>query len=420
MKILNALFTSEAGSQEVLASFQNSEVQRRQLFENLLLLLLGIYLFIDTLNGLFVVTLGLPNILSAVYKQALLALILLFAFQFEPRRFFWCILCISITFVWATARFFLVDNVWFFLAFQESIKAIYLFVMVLVVSAFKHLNSKKLSLIMLFSISIIVLNVLFSLGGIGLSTYKGFGAKGFFYSGNAVSGVIVICAAWFLTAAYQRSMLKYLFIIIVLAVVALLIGTKSGLLGILISALLVMVFRLDARALAYGFFLVTLLVGGSLMFGDQLLDQPLFQRILFFYDNGGLTRVLFSGRDVKLMAIWPLFERADVPQVLLGLDMEAMQRVGVWRVEFDWMDMQINFGLILSLFVYLGYLTLFIRLTSQPKSNVTTSAIIAFIVLIMISAIAGHVLYNGMVTPLWAVLLAAALNPNVADEKKKF
>ncbi|BDX07657.1 O-antigen ligase family protein [Planctobacterium marinum] len=410
MKHLNTFFAAKIAMGDSFGSFQQIELQRRQLFENVLLILLGVYLFIDTVNGLFVKTLGLPNFLSAGYKQGLFLLMLLFAFQFEPRRFFWCLLCVAITFIWAMARFYLVDNIWFTLAFQEAIKVIYLFVMVLVLSSFRHFTSNKLNLMLLFSLSVVVLNVVFALVGIGQSTYGNFGAKGFFYSGNAVSGVIVISSAWFLTKAFKRSIIQFLFLILFLSAVALLIGTKSGFLGVLLCALIVIALHLDARALAYGVLLLFLTALGLLIFGEQLLEQPLFQRVLFFYDNGGLTRVLFSGRDVKLIEIWPLFERADFWQLMLGLDMQAMQRAGVWRVEFDWADMQINFGILLSLLVYLGYIALFGRLLTQPKNSVVSSAIIAFVVLIMISAIAGHVLYNGMVTPLWAVLTAAALN----------
>lgn len=383
------------------------------MFENVLLFLLGIYLFIDTVNGLFVKTLGLPNLLSAGYKQFLFGLMLLFAFQFEPRRFFWCLVCTALIFCWAILRFFLVDNVWFFLAFQEAIKVIYLFVMVLVISSFRHLSLNKLNLILVFSIGIILLNVLFALVGIGQSTYQSFGAKGFFYSGNAVSGVIVICAAWLLTTAFKRSLLQFVLLILFLSALALLIGTKSGFLGVIVCACLIILFNLDARALAYGFLLLSIVIAGIVILGEQLQEQPLFQRVLFFYENGGITRVMFSGRDQKLMEIWPLFVSADIWQWLLGLDMQAMQRAGIWRVEFDWMDMQINFGILLSLTVYSGYLILFTRMLTQPKNAVVVAALIAFIVLILVSAIAGHVLYNGMVTPLWAMLTAAAFNPGL-------
>lgn len=80
MNILNDFFASEAHLERQLHSTRNSEQQRRRLFENVLLLLLGVYLLIDTVNGLFVKTLGLPNLLSAGYKQALFGLMLLFVF----------------------------------------------------------------------------------------------------------------------------------------------------------------------------------------------------------------------------------------------------------------------------------------------------------------------------------------------------
>lgn len=397
----------------------NTETGRRYLFENILLFLLGIYLLIDTVNGLFVITLGLPNVLSAGYKQALFGLMLVFAFQFEPRRFFWCLLITSAIFIWAILRFMLVDNIWFFDAFQEAIKVIYLFVMVLVISSFRQLNQRKLNGILLFSVGIVALNVVFSLSGIGHTTYHSFGAKGFFYAGNAVSGVIVTCAAYMLANTFKHSILRFVLIILFLSGLALLIGTKSGFLGVLVCASLVIMFNFDTRSITYGGLLLLTMVVGWVFYGELLQQQPLFQRAYHFYENGGITRLIFSGRDRKLMEIWPVFQNADLWQILLGLDMPAMLRQGIWRVEFDWADMQINFGIVLSLGVYWGYLILFSQLLTRPGNAVVQAAIIAFMVLIMVSAIAGHVLYNGMVTPLWALLIAAAFNTNIMQELHK-
>jgi len=405
--LADARFLSEV---ELSASQQH----KRRLFEGLILLCLGAYLLVDTVNGLFV-SIGLPNVVSALFKQGLLVILLLFALQFEPRRFFWCLCCLLAILVWALLRFFLVDDLDFLYAFQESIKVIYLFVIVLVVSTFHSLSPLKLHLILLAAIGVVAINVIFSLAGFGLSTYQDFGAKGFFYSGNALSGVIVICASFLLMKAFNQSVFRFAMITLVLSAVALLIGTKGGFLGVLICALITMLFNLNLRTMLYG---VLVIVGATalvLAFWEQLQQNPLYERVIFFYENGGLTRVIFSGRDGKLMRIWPVLIHADLAQWLLGLDMSDMLRVaGIRRAEFDWFDMQITFGVLLSLLVYGGYVAIFARLLIAEKNYIVLAAICAFLVLFMVSSIAGHVLYNGMVTPLWAVLTAAALNPELA------
>lgn len=398
---------------------QNSAyaVSQRHFFEGLILFLLAIYLLVDTANGLFISLLSLPNGLSAAFKQGLLALVLLFALQFEPKRFFWCMVFIFIVFTWAIFRFFLVDNVWFLYAFQEAIKVIYLFVLVLVLSTFQIFTLQKLRVILLTSIAVVWLNIFFSLIGIGLTTYNDFGAKGFFYAGNAVSGIIVVTSAFILMRAFPRSIWLFAFWTLLLCATALLVGTKSGVLGVLVLALGVMLVNLNAKTVLYGALLILAFVTAIVLLFEQLQQHPTYEHILFMYDTGGFTRVILSDRDLKLFKIWPYIVNADIPQLLLGLDYGVLSnQAGDTRAEMDWFDMQVNFGAILSCVVYLGYVAIFARLMALPKNYVVWSAIAAFVVLLMVSAIAGHVLYNGMVTPIWAILTAAAFNHNIQNQ----
>ena len=182
---------------------------------------------------------------------------------------------------------------------------------------------------------------------------------------------------------------------------------------------MVMLIRADAKTLLL---LAAVLIGLAVfiyLFSSLITEHPLYHRIVFFYDTGGIQRVLFSGRDVKLAIIMPVLTNGELLPFLLGADSRELLRIGVSRVEFDWVDMQINFGAILSLGVYLGYVIMFFRLMLTPKNAVANSAIIGFIVLILISSIAGHIMYNGMVTPLWALLIAAAFNPNNVNSRER-
>lgn len=395
-------------------------VSQRQAFEFFLLIMLGGYLFIDTLNGLFVGKLGLPNILAAGYKQALLLLLLVYAFCHAHRRFIISIGILLCVLSWALLRFFAVDGLDSFYAFQEAIKVAYLFILVTILSSFVLLNKSALTWIMGFSVGVIVFNVLSTFAGFGNTTYSDFGAKGFLYSGNAVSGVVVICASYFLVKSYLRSLILFSLLIVFFSLLSLVIGTKSGFLGVLVAAALVMMFYADARTLLLITILIIGLVAFSYFFMDVIQDHPLYHRIKFFYDTGGLERVVFSGRDNKLSAIWPLLVSGEILPFLLGADFGKLVSLGVTRVEFDWIDMQINFGFIPSLIVYCAYSAIFFYLLILKKNEIVNTAIIAFVVLLLISSIAGHVMYNGTVTPLWATIIAAAIKSALTQTPSVF
>lgn len=394
-----------------------AEDNRRKAFEYVLLILIGGYLLIDTFNGMLVKTFGLPSVLSAAYKQGILLLVLIYAFQFERKRFIQSLMCLILIFVWAICRFFLVDDVAFLYAFQEAIKVAYLFILVIVLSKMTVLQEKTVKAVLWFSLIVLILNIISTIAGFGYKTYGEFGAKGFFYAGNSISGVIVICASYLLTKAFKRSLLNFFVLILFLSAVSLIIGTKSGFLGVSFVALLVMLIHFDTRTLLSGVLMVFAIAIGVYVFYQAILDSGMYHRIAFFYDVGGLQTVLFSGRDVKLDIIMPALVNADFSEFLFGANMHELTKTGVTRVEFDWVDMHINFGFLLSAGVYLGYLFIFLRLMLAPKNDLVISALIAFIVLIFISAIAGHVMYNGMVTPLWAFLIASALTTEVKSKQ---
>lgn len=405
---MNAIFSPDT-------CLNSGTVSQRHAFEIIIILMLGGYLFIDSLNGFLVQNLGLPNLLSAGYKQAFLLLLLVFAFRFEPKR---CVIATSIlllVFIWAILRFLLIDNLDSLYAFQEAIKVSYLFILVTILTRVSLLNHHAASRIFLFSTLVILFNIFSTLVGIGQNTYGDFGAKGFFYAGNAVSGVIVICASYFLVKQHQKSYVIFVLTSVFFMLLALLIGTKSGFLGVAIATIMVVMLYFDVRSLLLVSVIALLGAIGIFLFWDLIQQNPLYHRIVYFYQSGGIERVIFSGRDVKLNVVWPIISSGEIAPFLLGYDFKELSLGGVTRVEFDWIDMQINFGFVGSMIVYLGYLGLFFYLMSLPKNTMVNTAIISFVVLLLISIIAGHVMYNGMVTPLWAAVIAAAINSSFTE-----
>lgn len=384
----------------------------RGLFESLMILAVGLYLCVDTLNGFIINKLAGPNGFSAVYKQILLLLCLMFNLRFDAKRLAICFCIFSFVFTWALVRFIAVDGVHFSFAFQESIKSIFYFILVITFSGFRTLSQKTLLRIVLFCIAVILFNIATTFLGFGFATYGSFGAKGFFHAGNALSGVIIICSSVLLCLSYQRSTTQFFTLTVLFASLALIIGTKSGFIGVLLIAVSVITFNLNAKSLVLSVAVLFAGIGAAIGFWDVISDNLLFQRVKHFYEVGGINYAIFSGRDVYLKTITPLFSTQVFTGLLLGLDHRSLVQAGVLGVEFDWMDMVINFGLLFTLIVYSMHLVVFLKLISLPTSTLKNAAVIGWLILMLISTVAGHVLYNGMVTPLWAVLTATAFCSN--------
>lgn len=390
------------------SGIQKHSREHRTFYEKTVLYLLYFYLVIDTLNGFFVQNLGLPSIISVVYKQAILFLVLLYSLLFEPKRCFWCVFGLVLIFFWAILRFLVVDNINFTHAFQEILKVFYPFFLALVLSRFSALSDRGLILAVKIVLSILVFNILSTLAGFGHSAYEGnsIGAKGFFYAANSLSGILVIAASVVLVDVYKRNFFTYFAMTLFLLSIAALIGTKGGVLGVFLVAVLVILFQLDARGLVFFLFGLSGISITLFFFGDDLSNNFIVQRLIYFYETGGIQRALFSGRVEKMDVLAPLMRELSVKEFMFGLDRLSMIKAGVTRVEFDWFDMLIYFGAPFTALTYLGYLFVFARFAIANRCQVVTSGTIAFIVLLIMSSIAGHIIFNAMVTPLLGLLMA--------------
>ncbi|MBE1300019.1 MAG: hypothetical protein GJ680_08965 [Alteromonadaceae bacterium] len=389
----------------------------REISEFSIILLFGGYLLVDSLNGMLMTKFALPSVLSVAYKQLMLVMLLLYSYVYARKAFITSCLLLMTVFTWFLFRFTLVDGLHALEPLQEAIKAAYFFIVVAVVSDFKFLQLKHLKNILVCFIAVLLLNVFVTLLGIGERAYGDFGAKGFFYAGNALSGVLVICASYFLTKIYSRSLVLFLLIGFFLAALSLVIGTKSGFLGIVLLMGLLILINLDARSLLLSFVTVFLLSIAAFLLIEQISQNPLVERVRFFYQQGGIYYALFSGRETFLITLWPVLLDADIYQMLFGIDIEQLYQVKRLRSEMDWLDMYIYFGTVLCLVCSLGYVGVLARLWLVRHTLLGLSALLSFILLILISLIAGHVMFNGMVTPLWGLVCAFALNKNVGAKQ---
>ncbi|WP_448246084.1 hypothetical protein [Thalassotalea agariperforans] len=383
--------------------------KQKDAVQTFILFLFSFYLLVDSLNGFVTQKLGLPSVLSVAYKQLLLLSLYLYSFYYSKNTFIILNGIFLSVFSWAVFRFFLVDNIGFIHSFQEALKVAYFFIVFTVMSNFRRLTEKNFQIIMLAFTLVLLINVVFSLVGIGFTTYGSFGAKGFFYGGNALSGVIVIISSAFLCRSFQKSITNFIFTSVALLILATVIGTKSGMLGVFLVVLLVMAFNLNLKIFTLAIAVIALTTALIINLYDVLVESPILVRMTHFYDQGGLSRLLFSGREDKFMHIMPSFLEQNVAQQLLGYNKFKLNMLESTLTEFDVADMFILFGAIFTLITFIAYAGIFLKITFTSHGVISQAATISFIVLTCIAFIAGHIFFNGVVTPLWGLICAAAI-----------
>ncbi|XOV80073.1 MAG: hypothetical protein ACFHVJ_03740 [Aestuariibacter sp.] len=382
--------------------------QRQRVLENFILFCLSLTLVFDTLNGALI-KYGIYIPVSALYKFGLLVLMYGFLVTTTKKYAGISIITALIVLFWALLRFAFVDNIAFMFVFQESIKVLFLFVTIFTIASFEYLSYKKLAVVFFLCTFILIINVLLTYAGLGGFSYGNFGAKGFLFGGNVVAGIILCCVSFFLALAFKRSSLLFLLVAFFYLLLAFIMGTKSATLGVFLVAILLPIFRFDTRTLLLLVIVITVLMVITAIFYDDILSSQILTRVVYFYDQGGLSRALFSGREDKFAYLLNAFSAQDVPQLLFGFDQAELQRLAFQRVEFDFADMVLYFGGVFTVIVYSGLFTVFLIILRTNNSPLKHSAIVSFIVMFFISSIAGHVIFNGIVAPVWGLMIGAAM-----------
>lgn len=374
------------------------------------------FLFVDALTGFMLLKFGINTNLSIIYKIIFLIIGLVLLSRNSASQFWLAISLIYLTILWALTKNLTNGLSHLIEDLGDGLK---LFSPIIVFFAFSHFKYHKaydfLLRFLTINLAVLFVNLGATFIGVARSTYGNYGAKGFFQSGNSLSAIIVLLSSFLLAVSIRRSMLSYLISFLLLLVVAIAIGTKGGIIGLVLTAILVFVLSFRFTFTQVVISSLSLIALSILMFvGFKFLMQSLlWDRILFFYSNGGLARVILSSRDSFLMNILPSFIDSGVSDLLLGLGSEKLSYFGKGKVEIDPVDIVFKFGfLITTLYFSLLFLVLgkVFMLPLLPRDSIhkamKLSATSSALVLVLMAFIAGHVLINGVVTFTWGCLLA--------------
>jgi hypothetical protein len=391
-------------------------ISKRQYEVILSIMLYGI-LIVDSLNGLLLKGFKLDIKISIIYKFLFLVVGVIFLAKFNRNKFILSCCLIFYMLCWSSLKNINGSFFYFFQDFGNGIKLISVILVFNIISSFSATSCKDFMFkFIAISSLVVILNISASFFGYGFSTYEGFGAKGFFYSGNALTGVVAVLSVFILSCSYMQYLYKFFLSFILLLFFASLIGTKGAVLAVLLSFFLVLFnqFRFTVNKV----FVVFLVFISLVLFYNfnNIVSSEMYLRLQYFYESGGVVRALLSDRDLSFIHIYSYFITSDVITLLWGMGADYLTNVvGDSVVEMDLADLVFTFGLLTTV-LYLVLLSLILFLSSKDcgesdKFLVLFRSVlrISSFILLLVSFFAGHILFNGLVTFIWGLILAAPL-----------
>lgn len=372
----------------------------RNFSNTLICKLCAIWLIVDSVNGFFM-NIGMMLPISQSYKLLVLLLMIY--------------ICIhrKIGIASVMLLFFYIAVLFLHLSFiNEDASSTFIHLSKFVTTIFSFLYfrdilftnpDKSFSLIYYIfklNFAILIMNILLGLIGVGYYTYptEKLGFKGFFYAGNELAGIISIFFPFFLFIVfYKKTKLMYLVFALFLVFVSALIGTKSALLISVISSFTIPYMygsqkerRIVTVTLIFIFVIVSFFLAHE--------EIEMIDRMIFFYEKGGLAYLLLSSRDEYWIERSREFFEGSFGVQLLGLG-------GNRTIEMDPFDTLVNYGYLGVMIVY-SVIFFFIYRSFKCRNQIIFGKVIFFsnILILLISTLAGHIYYSAMSSLFIAVL----------------
>ncbi|KKO45359.1 hypothetical protein WG68_11050 [Arsukibacterium ikkense] len=284
--------------------------------------------------------------------------------------------------------------------------------------------------LMFISFSIIIVNLLLGLAGFGDTAYQPMenveqaflGVKGFFYSTNELAAVLLVVSGWLLWRSWPEHKACYVLISLLSLASALLLLTKTGLLG---SVLLVVAIPLLSvrpgfyRLYWWRIVLCLLLVMTGLLVlvwqAEPLLRAAgLFDKLAYAYQQRGVLGIVLSSRDLYLTTIWQHTEQYYAPlHRVFGVGVAGVSiLLKKYFIEIDLFDLVVFYGLAGGLIFGLTFGRFFyVSIRQLARHPLAATALFINSLLLGVAMLAGHIVTSGMLWLPWALMNAAVLNP---------
>ncbi|MCD9470819.1 O-antigen ligase family protein [Photobacterium phosphoreum] len=367
------------------------------------------FCFIDVINGYFAFH-GINIPLSQIYK--LIIIISLIPLVINNVLFLFISSALLLSIIYQVVNYTV--------SFSEDIAVlIRIFIFILAILAFYNarnlLRSNHLELInkiYIVNFIFIFLSVLSGLLGFGLTTYgnhlaseiKYLGFKGFFYAGNEL-GALLICLLPVVVFSLTKNRYKILTIISFIFI-SFLIGTKTAILAILILSVVMIVSYVKTKLIFKVVLLITVMILFFCIgyyFSDTLESK--FELLSYYYNSRGLSYLILSGRDVMFLdAVNFVNDKFTLFDYFFGVG-SSYAASQVKSVEIDFADIMIWNGIFWMFLIYSIFILFSIYVSRLMPKDERLVIKTMFVLILLASMIAGHVLTSAMLLPIISLML---------------
>lgn len=347
-------------------------------------------LFVDSINGFFL-NRGITFPISVIYKFVLLSLVSCRLLCFKSKLIWFYLFYFS-------ALGFL--NILYDLGtFSQTSSFFFRFVMILIFYEYLFRMHKVYNItpyvykVIQCNFLVCILNIFLGLLGFGETAYEeGAGFKGFFYAANEVSGIMLTLFPIVLFV-YGKKWIngkkKYILFAITLFVSAVLLGTKTAIIGVFLIICYVSK-RLSYRLHKYAKILlfpigIILLYFICYYFVTYSL---VYERFIFFYAQNGWMALL-SGRDSFFLDSMKVYGNSSCMLQLFGLGVPEK------TIEIDFFDFLYILGSFGTSLLLLFWLKLFWVLRKN-RSDIASVVCFSNWLLIIVSFFGGHIFSSAM------------------------
>ncbi len=388
-------------------------------------------LLIDCITGWLTMYANFPLSPSQLYRSGIFILMFLWLSCFWRAGFMLIVGMLSATFVLIAVHSFSVTSLssigldfrFNFSLFTNFIYFVFLFGYLRVIRNDANelkLLKKIIHWMLWISFVVISTNIILGIFGIGYGTLESYikedefgsgGGKGFFVAGNDLSSTFLLVVSMILMKYWStRHLLKYHLLSFIFMFLAVMLLTKSAILGLLILMIgiplcmsrVVSGFRIRARPLA------PLVFGGMLGIAVVSLlifsDSAIVRRVTYLYERSDILVAVTTGRsDFLSAAIDAWSETYGFSDWFFGRGWDGAQMaigkfLGVAKiVEIDYVDvLMMNgvVGLFLAISVWIYYL--FNAWVKKGASPVALAVLFVNMLLMGLAGSAGHVLFSSM------------------------
>lgn len=395
----------------------------------LLVLLIKLYLLADFANGYLLYQFGNSYGLSAAYKTVLLCGMLLAIAQSMGRALALLPALLLALLIGPAVSYWANGNR---LGFASDIGMILKLVAPLIALWYAHglvqrdaqLAKTTVHQLMWFSFGLIVLNLLLGRLGFGLSAYlpsdyfpnQQLGSKGFFKATNELSALLLVFSAYLLSYYWPRRKGVFALVAALALFCSSTLLTKTGNAGVVLLIVLIPLLQARAIWLPQRRLLITVLGSAGLLLLLLLLNLsalltvlPLSQKLQMVLQQQGVLGLLLSNRDLFVAENWFFVERHfPLWQQLFGVGNTGLALYSSKPLsEIDPADLFIWFG-ITGLAFFLLWFAFVIgqarRCWQQQPVGVASGLLLLNLLLLVVSALAGHVLTSGMLWIPWGLL----------------